>query len=135
MLSLLQKQGKNPRTDTHISRLWARSPVPAILPNTLPDALNQITNSCEISHIPSHDSIVVYQTANVDEFPLCVHMVSNEYEQLSSEALEAARICANKYVIPHDLMSTTYLVFNRVIIPNFLHERSTDKSILVAGIS
>ena len=35
--------------------------------------------------------------ANVDEFPLCVHMVSNEYEQLSSEALEAARICANKY--------------------------------------
>jgi large subunit ribosomal protein L10e len=26
-------------------------------------------------------------------------MVSNEYEQLSSEALEAARICANKYVI------------------------------------
>ena len=36
--------------------------------------------------------------ANVDEFPLCVHMVSNEYEQLSSEALEAARICANKYV-------------------------------------
>ena len=24
-------------------------------------------------------------------------MVSNEYEQLSSEALEAARICANKY--------------------------------------
>lgn len=37
--------------------------------------------------------------ANVDEFPLCVHMVSNEYEQLSSEALEAARICANKYVL------------------------------------
>lgn len=34
--------------------------------------------------------------ANVDEFPLCVHLVSNEYEQLSSEALEAARICANK---------------------------------------
>ena len=33
----------------------------------------------------------------MDEFPLCVHMVSNEYEQLSSEALEAARICANKY--------------------------------------
>lgn len=25
-------------------------------------------------------------------------MVSDEYEQLSSEALEAARICANKYV-------------------------------------
>lgn len=36
--------------------------------------------------------------ANVDDFPTCVHLVSNEYEQLSSEALEAARICANKYV-------------------------------------
>lgn len=36
--------------------------------------------------------------ASVDDFPTCVHMVSNEYEQLSSEALEAARICANKYV-------------------------------------
>jgi len=36
--------------------------------------------------------------ANVDDFPCCIHLVSNEYEQLSSEALEAARICANKYV-------------------------------------
>eukprot|EP00051_Salpingoeca_urceolata_P026130 m.476188 g.476188 ORF g.476188 m.476188 type:complete len:218 (-) comp20463_c0_seq1:98-751(-) len=36
--------------------------------------------------------------ASVDDFPLCVHMVSNEYEQLSSEALEAARICCNKYL-------------------------------------
>jgi large subunit ribosomal protein L10e len=25
--------------------------------------------------------------------------VSDEYEQLSSEALEAARICANKYIV------------------------------------
>lgn len=37
--------------------------------------------------------------ANVDDFPLCIHLVSNEYEQLSSEALEAARICANKYLV------------------------------------
>ncbi|XP_052363531.1 60S ribosomal protein L10 isoform X1 [Oncorhynchus keta] len=52
--------------------------------------------------------------ARVDEFPLCGHMVSDEYEQLSSEALEAAacvnspisplaleaaRICANKYMV------------------------------------
>merc|ERR1712054_246430 len=37
--------------------------------------------------------------ASVDEFPLCIHMVSNEYEQLSAEALEAARICANKYMV------------------------------------
>ena len=34
----------------------------------------------------------------MDEFPFCCHLVSDEYEQLSSEALEAARICANKYV-------------------------------------
>merc|ERR1712011_49616 len=37
--------------------------------------------------------------AGVDEFPLCVHLVSDEYEQLSSEALEAGRICANKYLV------------------------------------
>jgi len=37
--------------------------------------------------------------AKVDEFPLCVHLVSDEYEQLSSEALEAGRICANKYMV------------------------------------
>ncbi|KAK0672457.1 putative cytosolic 60S ribosomal protein Rpl10 [Cercophora samala] len=37
--------------------------------------------------------------AGVDDFPLCIHLVSNELEQLSSEALEAARICANKYLV------------------------------------
>merc|ERR1711962_1297863 len=31
---------------------------------------------------------------DVDEFPKCVNLVSDEYEQLSAEALEAARICA-----------------------------------------
>ncbi|MRA75662.1 50S ribosomal protein L16, partial [Bacillus thuringiensis] len=39
--------------------------------------------------------------AGVDEFPLCIHLVSDEYEQLSSEALEAGRICANKYLVKH----------------------------------
>merc|ERR1711917_224403 len=34
----------------------------------------------------------------VDEFPKCVNLVSDEYAQLSAEALEAARICANKYM-------------------------------------
>jgi large subunit ribosomal protein L10e len=34
-----------------------------------------------------------------DNFPAAVHMVSDEYQQLSSEALEAARIAANKYMI------------------------------------
>ncbi|WP_411026457.1 50S ribosomal protein L16, partial [Salmonella sp. s54395] len=37
--------------------------------------------------------------AGVDEFPLCIHLVSGEWEQLSSEALEAGRICANKYMV------------------------------------
>lgn len=37
--------------------------------------------------------------ATVEAFPLCIHLVSNEYEQLSSEALEAARICCNKYLV------------------------------------
>ncbi|TPX38543.1 hypothetical protein SeMB42_g06676 [Synchytrium endobioticum] len=36
--------------------------------------------------------------ATVDEFPLTVHLLSDEYQQISSEALEAGRICANKYI-------------------------------------
>ena len=40
-----------------------------------------------------------WKKAKVDEFPLCGHMVSDEREQLSSEALEAASICANKYMV------------------------------------
>ena len=36
--------------------------------------------------------------AHVDDFPSCVHLVSGELQQLSSEALEAGRICANKYL-------------------------------------
>merc|ERR1712168_71756 len=36
---------------------------------------------------------------HVDDFPKSVNLVSDEYEQLSSEGLEAARICANKYMI------------------------------------
>ena len=41
-------------------------------------------------------------------------MVSNEYEQLSSEALEAARICANKYI----LLSTLLLLPSTPADPN-----------------
>lgn len=37
--------------------------------------------------------------AKVDEFPCCIHLISKEWEQISSEALEAARICANKYLV------------------------------------
>ena len=38
---------------------------------------------------------------HVDNFPMTIHLVSDEYEQLSSEALEAGRICANKYMVKH----------------------------------
>jgi len=38
------------------------------------------------------------KSASTETFPLCVHLVSGEYEQLSSEALEAGRIVVNKYM-------------------------------------
>jgi len=38
------------------------------------------------------------KNASIEEFPLCIHLVSGEYEQLSSEALEAGRIVVNKYM-------------------------------------
>ena len=37
--------------------------------------------------------------AGVDEFPLSVYFVSDELEQLFSEALAAGRICCNKYLV------------------------------------
>ena len=49
------------------------------------------------SHIRMYDA--GRKKARFDEFPLCIHMISDEKEQLSSEALEAARITANKYLI------------------------------------
>jgi len=36
--------------------------------------------------------------AIVDDFPFCAHLISKEKEQISSEALEAARIACNKYI-------------------------------------
>merc|ERR1712166_663997 len=36
--------------------------------------------------------------ASVDDFPFCAHPVSDELEQVSSEALEACRIACNKYM-------------------------------------
>eukprot|EP01006_Ploeotia_vitrea_P032912 TRINITY_DN65099_c1_g3_i1.p2 TRINITY_DN65099_c1_g3~~TRINITY_DN65099_c1_g3_i1.p2 ORF type:complete len:225 (-),score=108.27 TRINITY_DN65099_c1_g3_i1:136-783(-) len=46
--------------------------------------------------------IRIYEVGNKlaphELFPLCIHLVSGEYEQLSSEALEAARIVVNKYM-------------------------------------
>jgi len=39
------------------------------------------------------------RNAPVDLFPLCIHFVSLEKIQISSEALEAARVTANRYLI------------------------------------
>lgn len=39
------------------------------------------------------------KAAPVDDFPFVVHLVSDEREQISSEALEAARIAANKTLV------------------------------------
>lgn len=39
--------------------------------------------------------------APVDTFPMVVHIVSDEVEQICSEALEASRIAANKYLTKH----------------------------------
>lgn len=38
---------------------------------------------------------------DVDMFPYSIHIVSGEVEQISSEALEASRIAANKYLTKH----------------------------------
>jgi len=38
------------------------------------------------------------KSAGVNDFPLVIHLVSGELEQVSSEALEAARIVVNKYM-------------------------------------
>jgi large subunit ribosomal protein L10e len=51
--------------------------------------------------VPLADAkIRIYDVGNkkapVDDFPFVVHLVSNEIEQISSEALEASRIAANK---------------------------------------
>ena len=37
--------------------------------------------------------------ANYDELPICVNLVSKEKEQISSEALEAARVASNKILL------------------------------------
>ena len=39
------------------------------------------------------------RSADVEEFSHCIHIVSMEKEQISSEALEAARIQCNKYLV------------------------------------
>jgi large subunit ribosomal protein L10e len=40
-----------------------------------------------------------HKRAKYDELPICVNLISKELEQISSEALEAARVAANKILL------------------------------------
>ncbi|VFV43172.1 60s ribosomal protein l10-like, partial [Lynx pardinus] len=76
---------------------WAATPL----------GVTSIVRTSHIQRLTSYKGVLdakicifdlAWKKAKVDEFPLCGHMVSDKYEQLSSEALEAAHICANKYI-------------------------------------
>merc|ERR1712224_52169 len=47
--------------------------------------------------------------ADVDFLPFCLHLVSWEKENISSEALEAARVAANKYIVKNSSKDTFHL--------------------------
>merc|ERR1711911_348324 len=59
--------------------------------------------------------------APVDDFPLSIHLVSDELEQLSSEAMEAARICCNKYLTKHCGKDTFHIRYQACLIIDILY--------------
>merc|ERR1712145_6103 len=67
--------------------------------------------------------------ALVDDFTLCIHLVSDEYEQLSAEALEAGRICANKYMVKNVGKDTFHLRMR----PHPFHVVRINKMLSCAG--
>ena len=67
--------------------------------------------------------------ASVEEFPYTIHMVSRELEQISSEALEAARIQANKYMAKN----TNKLGFHLRIRVHPFHVIRINKMLSCAG--
>lgn len=64
-----------------------------------------------------------------DEFPASVHLVSDEREQIHSEALEAARIAANKYMITNAGKD----FFHMRIRPHPFHVLRINKMLSCAG--
>ena len=64
-----------------------------------------------------------------DDFPSAVHMVCDEWQQLSSEALEAARIAANKYMITN----TGKDFFHIRVRPHPYHVLRINKMLSCAG--
>lgn len=49
------------------------------------------------------------KSASVDTYPFVAHILSDEREQISSEALEAGRIAANKYLVKHSGKDTFHM--------------------------
>ena len=64
-----------------------------------------------------------------DDFPAAVHMVSDELQQISSEALEAARIAANKYMVTNAGKDT----FHLRVRPHPYHVIRINKMLTCAG--
>jgi ribosomal protein L10e len=69
--------------------------------------------------------------ASVDDFPFCCHLVCDEHQQITSEALEAARICANKYITKTSGKDSFHL---RIRVHPF-HVIRINKMLSCAGVS
>uniref|UniRef100_A0AC35GQ77 Ribosomal protein L10e/L16 domain-containing protein n=1 Tax=Panagrolaimus sp. PS1159 TaxID=55785 RepID=A0AC35GQ77_9BILA len=67
----------------------------------------------------------------VDEFPTCVHMISNERKHLSFEALEAARICTNKCMVKNSGKDGFYMRVRK----HPYHVVRINKMLSCAGVS
>ena len=67
--------------------------------------------------------------ASVDDFPCCVHLVSWEKENVCSEALEAARVAANKYMVKYAGSGTFHI---RIRVHPF-HVLRINKMLTCAG--
>ena len=63
------------------------------------------------------------------QFPVCVHLVSDEREQITSEALEACRVAINKYL----LTKMTKEDFHFRIRPHPWHVLRINKMLTCAG--
>merc|ERR1711990_1420888 len=71
-------------------------PVATATARTSPTRSRASTVACQMPRSEFFD--LGNKRANVMAFPIHMVMVSDEYEQIGSEALEAARISANKYM-------------------------------------
>jgi len=71
------------------------------------------TNVCMPLLLETDSKIQIYDVgrkrATTKEFPYCIHLLSGEKEQLSAEALEAARVCVNKYMSKYSGKETYHI--------------------------